>query len=297
MFKEVFNKINLRWHERIIIAVALAVIIVLVWFNRDDDFATPSIARYDRTQSQYCSSGERKGESGAIYGEHTQQGVKFNVRTPENYDPTVGHPLLVVYSPANSNRAKTEKMTGLTAEATAKGFIVAYADHPELTTSTTIELGTIPQLIAEKWCIDERRIYLTGHSDGGTVAMALAFMNGTRNMPTAIAPSAAGVNFEDLKSHSCPAPISVLIMHSKKDHLFRGYGVETSGWWASCNNCSPIPTQLDNGCIAYSNCDNNVKTWYCEGNASHSKWPNRNQLMLEFLASSARKLDNTQTSK
>ncbi len=118
--------------------------------------------------------------------------------------------------------------------------------------------------------------------------MAIAFMSGTRDIPTAIAPSAAGINYNDLSSHSCPKPISVMVMHSKNDHLFPDYGSETSGWWAACNDCSPIPKKLDNGCIAYSDCKNNVRTWYCEGDKLHAKWPDMNDVMLDFLATSKR---------
>jgi len=263
--------------------------IMLFLIDDSDEFSNVGTASYTHlAKQQSCSAGKLDGEKGATYGEQTREGIKYNVRTPLNYDKTIAHPLLVVYAPANANRAKSEKLTNLTYQATSAGFIIAYADHPELSTTSAVELGAIPKLIAKKWCIDEDRIYLTGHSDGGTSAMAVAFMSGTRDIPTAIAPSAAGITYDDLNSHSCPKPISVMVMHSKNDHLFPGYGSDTSGWWAACNECSPIPKKLDNGCIAYSECKNNVKTWYCEGDQLHAKWPQMNEIMLNFLATSAR---------
>nr|WP_305908002.1 poly(3-hydroxybutyrate) depolymerase [Methylomarinum sp. Ch1-1]MDP4520804.1 poly(3-hydroxybutyrate) depolymerase [Methylomarinum sp. Ch1-1] len=266
----------------------IVVVILLLLVDDDDEFAKMGTTSYAGVERQSCSPGSFQGQKGATYGEETPGGIKYNVRTPLNYDATFAHPLLVVYAPAQANRAKTERMTGLTYQATSLGFIVAYADHPELSTSSTVELGSIPEQVAKKWCIDKKRIYLTGHSDGGTVAMALAFMNGTRHIPSAIAPSAAGVSYRDLKTHSCPEPISVMVMHSKNDHLFPGYGSEASGWWAACNDCSPIPKTLENGCIAYTDCKNEVKTWYCEGEKIHAKWPQLNNVMLKFLASSSR---------
>lgn len=262
--------------------------LVLLLMDDDDSFATMGTVTYTRTASQKNCTGSLTGKTGATYGEKTLEGIKYNVRTPLNYDDNIAHPLLVVYAPAKANRSKSERLTGLTLQATTAGFIVAYADHPDLSTSSTVELGTIPELVAKKWCIDEERVYLTGHSDGGTVSMALAFMNGTRQIPTAIAPSAAGVNYSDLTAHSCPTPISVMVMHSKNDHLFPDYGSETSGWWAACNDCSPIPKKLDNGCLAYRDCKNDVETWYCEGDKLHAKWPDMNEVMLDFLASSER---------
>ena len=178
-------------------------------------------------------------------------------------------------------------MTGFTKQATTAGFIVAYTDHPSLTSTTTIQLGTIVGLIAKKWCVDEQRVFLTGHSDGGSVSMALAFMSGTKHIPSAIAPSAAGMNLEALYNHPCPDPIPVMVIHSANDQLFPNHGNESVSWWANCNGCeSNAKNELDNGCIAYSGCTGGVKTWYCEGTGRHSKWPRRSADIIEFFLSS-----------
>jgi polyhydroxybutyrate depolymerase len=50
-------------------------------------------------------------------------------------------------------------------------------------------LATIPALVARKWCIDEARIYLTGQSDGGMAADAIAFLAKTRETPTPSPPT------------------------------------------------------------------------------------------------------------
>ncbi len=271
----------------------LPMVLMLTFFFTADrgEFARPGTTTYSVSADHpRCAPGSRPGEAGAVYGESSQDGVLYNVRTPLNYDATIAHPLLMVYAPAGANRASTEKLTGLTYDATSAGFIVAYADHPELSPTTTIELGTIPGLIAKKWCIDESRIYLTGHSDGGTVSMALAFMTGTQHISAAIAPSAAGIDYLELKQHQCPEPISVMVMHSAKDRLFPGYGEQSSGWWAACNDCGPIPKKLDNGCIAYTGCANATTTWYCEGNKPHAQWPGINRTLIEFLSNAGSKL-------
>ncbi|MGH8497387.1 MAG: alpha/beta hydrolase family esterase [Methylococcales bacterium] len=238
-----------------------------------------------------CSPDSRMGRAGSINGKSTEGGIKFNVRTPSNYDPTIAHPLLMVYAPAKANRKGTERETGFTLEATAAGLIVAYADHPEFSPTTTMELGSIPSLIAQKWCIDERRVFLTGHSDGGTAAMALAFMAGTKNIPAAIAPSAAGINHESLFDHRCPDPLPVMVMHSANDQHFPHYGMESVAWWAECNGCKgPTTKKLENGCVAYSGCKNGVNTWYCEGSGAHAQWPKQNSSdIIKFFLSSARK--------
>jgi polyhydroxybutyrate depolymerase len=244
---------------------ALPIIITLGLFFSDDsdEYAQMGNANYAANPTApHCAADSLDGDAGATNGEESPDGIKYNVRTPLNYDPTIGHALLMVYAPASANRAKTEKLTGLTLAATSAGFIIAYADHPPLSPTTTVQLGSIPGLIAKKWCIDPQRVALTGHSDGGTSAMALAFMAGTRQIPKAIAPSAAGIDYQDLRDRKCPNPIPVMIMHSSKDHLFPKYGQQASGWWAACNKCDPIPEKIGNGCMAYTSCANGVKNWY-----------------------------------
>ncbi|MGD7037060.1 poly(3-hydroxybutyrate) depolymerase [Methylotuvimicrobium buryatense] len=278
------------WLAAIFLPPILLVLIMLLMETGSSDYAQMGNAVYRPESFQgQCQTEQLKGAAGATHGESTADGIKFNVRTPLNYDPTVPHPLLLVLSPAGSNRAKTEKTTDLTLAATTAGMIVAYADHPPLSPTTAVELGTIPELIAKKWCIDDKRIYITGHSDGGTSTMALAFMSGTKHIPSAIAPSAAGINYEELRERRCPDPIPAMIMHSAKDKLFPGYGKESAGWWATCNQCDPIPEPLDNGCSAYTNCANGIKTWYCEGDKPHSQWPNINATLIDFFVSSGRK--------
>jgi len=269
----------------------LPILITLIVFFSDDndEYAQVGSASYaGQNENPQCVADTLAGESGAVNGESTLEGIKYNIRTPLNYNAAIAHPLLVVFSPAGSNRAKTEKTTALTLKATTAGFIVAYADHPDLSPTSTIELGTIPSLIAKQWCIDKERIFLSGHSDGGTAAMALAFMSGTKHIPKAIAPSAAGIDHQDLRDHKCPDPIPVMIMHSVNDHLFPKFGQQTSGWWAACNQCEPIPEKTANGCMAYSGCAKGVKTWYCEGDKLHAQWPGINDTLLDFLISTGR---------
>jgi polyhydroxybutyrate depolymerase len=207
------------------------------------------------------------------------------VRTPSNYDATFAHPLLMIYAPAGQSRWALERFTGLTSAATGAGFIVAYVDHHPLSVSTIEQLGTIPGLVAKEWCIDEHRVYVTGHSDGGTASLMLSVLEKTRNVPAAIAPSAAGVTGKDLDAFQCPAPIPVMIMHSKNDSLFPGWGAQTSAWWAGCNHCDVAKTKaVEGGCRAYQGCASGGATLYCEGTGSHREWPNLNRVMLEFFA-------------
>ena len=286
--KELFSFLNYKTKSyRLILWLPLVLIVGFFYINSGNEKATQlgSTSYADWNDVTYCAVNSREGEQGASYGEESSSGIKFNVRTPANYDATIAHPLLMVFAPAKANRSKTEVLTQLTLPATEAGFIVAYADHPPLSATSSLELAEIPRLIVKKWCIDENRVFYSGHSDGGSVAMALGFMSDDNAIPAAIIASAAGLNFGELYEHECPSPLSVMVIHSVNDRLFPGFGVESSGWWAGCNDCDPIPEKLANGCVAYSNCTQKVRTLYCEGQQPHSQWsPVANKNIIEFIA-------------
>lgn len=207
------------------------------------------------------------------------------VRTPLNYDATFAHPLLMVYAPAGQSRWASERFVELTTMATGAGFVVAYADHRRLDIPAIEQLGRIPELVAKDWCIDQKRVYVTGHSDGGTVSVGLAVLDKTKEIPAAIAPSAAGWTDKDLEAFQCRSSIPVMIMHSKNDSLFPGWGAQTSAWWAGCNHCDVTKTRpVEGGCRAYQGCASGGATLYCEGTGGHRDWPNLNRVILEFFA-------------
>ena len=236
--------------------------------------------------ARQCEPGTKSGREGVSDDEKTASGIRYMVKTPAQYDATVAHPLVMVYAPARTNRYASEGFVHLTQEATAAGFIVAYADHRTMSPKAIEELAAIPGLIEQKWCVDHKRIVLTGHSDGGTTAMAIAFLDGTKHIPAAIAPSAMGIRGEDLKAYHCPNPLPVMLMHSSQDTLFPGYGKEAIQWWAACNGCDPTPPVKDgDGCVTYKGCKNKVATRYCEGTGPHAAWPANNKAIIDFFRS------------
>ncbi|MFN0317142.1 MAG: poly(3-hydroxybutyrate) depolymerase [Burkholderiales bacterium] len=254
------------------------------------------IARREKelAAAPYAQSGDKPCQAGtgaAGYSElRTAKGIRFTVVAPSNYDSTRRHPLLVVYAPASSGRLETERVTSFTQPATHAGFIAAYADHPSMSVESTKELGTIASLVTVKWCVDESRVFYSGHSDGGTVSHALAVLPGVRGRAAGIAPSAAGMTAQDLAAYGCPALMAVMVMHSKRDKLFPGWGEQTAKWWAQCNRCDAGRTiSQPNGCVAFQGCDPRGPTLYCEGDGTHSKWPGRAQAIMDFFQAVARK--------
>lgn len=207
------------------------------------------------------------------------------VRKPANYDGRFAHPLLVVYAPAGATAVQSERYVHLTHAATARGFVVAYAGHRPMGLRNVKALGLVARAVAGDWCIDPGRVFMSGHSDGGTVSTALALLPETRDGVSGIAPSAAGFNKQDLLTMQCrPAPIPVMVIHGVKDKLFPGWGREAAGWWAACNRCSaPAAAPDESGCVNYTNCASGAPVIYCETPQGHVKWPGLEDRIVDFL--------------
>lgn len=212
----------------------------------------------------------------------TPGGIPIQIRTPSNYDPNRTHPLLVVFAPAGMGPALSERFTGLTHAATAAGFVVAYAGSRGLTQRVIGDLAQVAPAVARSHCIDLDRLVYTGHSDGGTISSALAFLPEIAPRPAAIIPSAAGIRGEDLARESCPAPLPVMILHGDRDRLFPGFGREAANWWAQCNRCEAVPQTDGNGCLVWSGCGAGGETRYCSHPGRHLDWPDRNEDIVAF---------------
>jgi polyhydroxybutyrate depolymerase len=268
----------------------LAALAVPLWraspalYGREETRSEPHANEADEPVA--CVAGARPGPSGGSPREETPGGTRYLVKTPANYDATRAHPLIVVFAPHGTNRLLSERFVGLTRRATREGFVIAYADSRPLDSEAIEDLGRIPALVAGRWCIDERRVFYTGHSDGGTVATAVTVL-GKATRPAAIAPSAAGFRGPDLATYACPPPVAVMVQHGRNDALFPGFGRGAAAWWAACNACRGEPEPRADGCLVYPGCRAGGATLYCESEDRHVDWPRRNGRVLEFFESAA----------
>ncbi len=228
------------------------------------------------------------GRPGAV-ADHLPQttatGIRFTATTPSNYQPNRPHPLLVVWAPSGINEKLSEKFTGLTHEATTRGFVVAHAQSVPLGLKVLLELSAIPTHVMTTWCIDSGRVFYTGHSDGGTVSNALAVMPGRAINPTAIAPSAMGMQGADMAQYQCPRPLPVMLMHNQGDGHFPDYGVGVAQWWAKCNQCSgENKASVHPGCAEYRGCAAGARTLFCRAEGNHAYWPGHEHRVIAFFA-------------
>ena len=113
-------------------------------------------------------------------------------------------------------------------------------------------------------CIDRRRVFATGMSNGAFFANLLACVAADRL--AAVAPVAGGL---DLRACPPARPVPVLFVYGRADRIVRPELVHGArDWWARTNGCGP-PLERD-GCTRYTRCAAEVV--YCEGPQGH-RWP------------------------
>ena len=269
-------RITSDWHALFLLAAALAACSRPAVELGAADYAALKLP-------MLCHAADRPGAGGSL---ETSGGVPFQVRAPRNYDGRFGHPLIVVFAPAGFGRLQSERFANLSGPATHAGFLVAYSDHRKLAMGTFRQLGEIPMQVARRWCVDEHRVYLAGHSDGGTTAAAVTFLMTSSIPPAAIAVSGAGIREQDLAANPCAPPVSVMVLHSRNDKLFPppDFGREAAQWWAACNRCEPAPaTTSTDGCLVFRGCWAGVTTRYCETALAHEDWPPYGAQILAFF--------------
>jgi polyhydroxybutyrate depolymerase len=243
-----------------------------------------------------CEDGAKDGSPLGSTSAHTSRGTAMIVRVPNTYDPTTGSPLIVVYAAAGGDPGIMESATGLSSPALARGYLVAYVDYLDANSWTDVdEAASVIDWVSSKWCIDPRRVYLTGHSVGGSLPIMIVLENLAK--PAAIAPSAAGLRLQTIKGlwSSCN-PMPMIQLHSSADEIFpesSGFGEDVAEWWATtCNGCNTTPGDaLDDGCIPYIECTDGAEVQFCEGNLPHGNWPSHNEDILDFFDGFIRNTD------
>jgi polyhydroxybutyrate depolymerase len=278
------GSVRIYWLTALLIGLSafVAVVSLLHWGAANET----SDARYPEAVDSggSCAQGPRSGRAGRHEG-RTAGGVSYVVVTPRNYRPAYAHPLMVVYAPAGFDAGLSERYSGLTGLATAAGFVVTYVDSLQLSLDVVDKFAAVPTEVAAAWCIDPARLYATGHSDGGTVSVALAALAQYHGRFAAIAASGVGWQTADFAELKCPAPMPVMILHGAADTHFPGFGHGAAAWWSACNHCTSQGSLDANACRAYSGCA--AETVYCEPDRSHWRWAGDPQTIVQFLARQA----------
>jgi len=231
----------------------------------------------------------------------THDGVEreYKLHVPPSYDGTKPMRLVVNFHGLTSNMDQQIVFSGMDATADAQGFIVAYPNglpNPGGTTqswnagaccafgdTTRDDVGFTRAVVADiesRACIDERRVFATGMSNGGFMSHMLGCE--AADLFTAVAPVAGGLG---IPTCNPSRPIPIIAFHGTADTLvaYDGGGIagasipDTLQGWATRNGCSSGPTEtFRNGtahCDTWTGCSGGVMVRLCTLDGEGHCWP------------------------
>lgn len=272
--------------------IAAVIASIGLWFFLVPSRPKVAAAGQDIGIKSACSPGSRTGHADLYDNLQTADMLTIAVRTPSDYDPTRAYPLLVVFPPAGYNRLGSENFYDLTTEATRRGFVVAYSNHLGVSPPSVLQQAKVAETVASFFCVDEHSIAYLGHSDGGSMAEGIpAYVPKAAVAPHSIVASAAGMTAEDLAAMPCPSIPAVMIVHSRNDERFPGFGRGAAAYWGRCAACAPAELNAsEDGCHDFTGCAKGKRVTYCETSLPHKKWPGLNSAMLDFIQGGKTKL-------
>jgi len=247
------------------------------------------------------SAGCRAGDVAALVGERRQLVIDGDPRTyliDASAGPAdVPRPLVLAFHGFRHSAAGLRSGIGLAERAAAGEFVAIHPDGREgvsLLNSVGRGWGTAPDetrdlafigalldTIEQERCIDRRRIFATGFSNGGFLANLLGCRLADR-----LAAVAAVAGARALDSCQPAAPIPILFFHGTADQVVPWrLTVAARAWWRRANHCGDSDEPRD-GCQAARDCAADVVV--CEGPQAHA-WPaDATRRIWEFFATHPR---------
>ncbi len=253
-----------------------------------------------------CSG--KTGDKGSGISLSIQSGGRTRtslLHVPDKYDPGKAAMLVLNFHGFMSAGWQQALLTRMSQESDQRGFIVAYPEGVAASWNAGACCGTawtdsvddvkfVRELLDEiegKWCIDKKRIYATGMSNGGFFSHRLACEASDRI--AAVAP-VAGVLGVDPAKCSPYRPVPILDFHGTSDGMVPynggtplvpqlGLGLvfrsvpETMEFWHKKNGCSTFEQQFyasgDATCVSWPDCKGGVGTAHCKIDGGGHTWP------------------------
>jgi len=245
------------------------------------------------------------------------------LHVPESYDPTEGTMLVLNFHGFSSANWQQAILTRMGEEAEARGFVVAYPQGVAVSwnagdccgtawADAVDDVGFVRALIdrlSEEYCVDPRRVYATGMSNGGFISHRLACELSHRIAAVAPVAGVIGVEPEDcaperavpvLQFHGTDDPLvpyegGTPVLHDLGAGLIFRSVPETMDHWAAHNGCAPDEAVFyeegDSECVEWTGCE--APTRLCTVEGGGHTWPGG--LPVPFLGKTTRDLDATNT--
>lgn len=247
--------------------------------------------------------------------QHAGRTRAYRVHVPPGYDATRPAPAVLAFHGFSSNAVEMEGLTGLSTLADTEGFLAVYPlglNFPEVSgnpdpslqntrswnggaccapaRNTVDDVGFVDALLTDldtRVCVDTRRTFAMGFSNGGFFSYRLACERASRF--AAVAPVAGT---EGLSDCTPSRPVPVLHFHGTADETIYYSGGSNLGpfggpypsaeesvrRWVDRNDCGNSPAQTyqqgDSTCVAYSGCaPESATVSLCTVQAGKHAWP------------------------
>ncbi len=221
----------------------------------------------------------------------------FDVHVPATYDPKVPIPVVLNFHGYTSNAPQEVLLSDMNDKADTAGFVVVYPQGTGTAQSWNAGaccgdaaaqnkddvglVGAILDVLEDRLCVDAKRVFATGMSNGGFMSHRLACELSTRI--AAVAP-VAGV----LGVTTCnpTRPVPVMHFHGTLDPLVPYGGsallkfpsvTDTFSGWAKRQGCTgdAIETyrKVDAHCQSYRACSQGSEVTLCTVDGGGHTWP------------------------
>ena len=212
-------------------------------------------------------------------GEHTLEvgGVErsYVLDLPAQYDGSQPLPLVLAFHGATTSGALFRSaFYGNLLSTMGDAAIVVHPDALGDPTAwnAAVDIPFFDALLAEleaTACVDEARVFATGHSSGGFFTNTLGCQRG--NVLRAIAPVSGGGPFG---GNGCTGEVAVWLAHAENDQTVPfDSGVGSRDRWLAANACSDASVPVEpSPCVEYTGCSDGLPVRWCVYQDGHD-WP------------------------
>ena len=234
------------------------------------------------------------------FGGHTRD---YDLHIPKGAKAGVAVPLVLDLHGFTSDKFQQRLISGFLGESDAHGFVVAYPNGygpqrswdagpfccGQASAEKLDDVGlakAIVQQIASKVCIDPKRVYATGISNGGMFSHRLACE--AFSTFAAVAPVAGRIDLFPITSCAPGRPVSVIAFHGDHDELVPYQEAQNANaQWLKINGCTdPGTVTFTKGkasCTTWSACKAGTQVSFCTLDAGHITYWNADNVAISTL--------------
>lgn len=236
--------------------------------------ATPSSAGNNEPATPSMMSagcGKEPAPGGTVDLEVDGMARLYIVDVPASYDINKPYRLIMAFHGAGLAAQSFRSFFKLT-PATQDEAIVAYLEALGNPTGWDYKrdipyFDAVATQLKAQYCVDESRIFATGHSSGGYFTNALGCQRG--NVLRGIGPFSGGAAF----TANCQDHVAAWISHGNMDNIVPTMeGRSARDLWAkqsACDPSQPMPVEPE-PCVTYAGCDPDNPVHYCEYDGDHN---------------------------